>query len=130
MILYLPRLTKLRSKCPDGNGLEFWKSIKDKLAIYDNLKATYGWIVLPEILTDDILALPEYYLLGNGQKIIDEPNHFLIQQFRLPLQNEPTFRKIMQIALNAGQFHSNKHSSNIPKHILTEYNSGKILATK
>ena len=118
------RANILRTRCPDADGLGFWKSIKDKLAIYDELQAP-SWKSLPEDITRDVLSLPEYYILGNGEKVIDEPNHFLIQQFRLPLQNKPTFRKIMQVALNAGQFHPNKNRDTIPNLILDNYNSHK-----
>ncbi len=111
-----------RSKCPDGDGLGFWKSIKDKLAIYDNLVNPSGWISQPKDITESVLALPEYYLLGNGKKIIDEPHHFLIQQYRIPLENAASFRKIMQIALNAGQFHPNLDKiTSVPEMVLRDY---------
>ena len=32
-----------------------------------------------------------------------ENNHFIIQQVRIPLNEKPTIRKIIQIALNIGQ---------------------------
>ena len=31
-------------------------------------------------------------------------NHFLIQTIRIPLKEEPSLRKIIQIALNVGQY--------------------------
>jgi len=33
-----------------------------------------------------------------------ENNHFIIQQVRIPLIEKPTIRKIIQIALNIGQY--------------------------
>jgi hypothetical protein len=33
-----------------------------------------------------------------------ENNHFIIQQVRIPLTEKPTIRKIIQIALNIGQY--------------------------
>ena len=40
---------------------------------------------------------PEYYIDGYGNKKIIEENHFYIQTIRIPLLEEPTLRKIIQI---------------------------------
>jgi hypothetical protein len=51
-----------------------------------------------------VLPLPEYTINGYEEKIIIEFNHFIIQQVRIPLTEKPTIRKIIQIALNIGQY--------------------------
>jgi hypothetical protein len=50
------------------------------------------------------MKLPEYSINGKNEKIIIEKNHFLIQTVRIPLTEKPILRKIMQIALNNGQY--------------------------
>ena len=50
------------------------------------------------------MLLPEYTINGYEEKIIIENNHFIIQQVRIPLIEKPTIRKIIQIALNIGQY--------------------------
>jgi hypothetical protein len=50
------------------------------------------------------MLLPEYTINGYEEKIIIENNHFIIQQVRIPLTEKPTIRKIIQIALNIGQY--------------------------
>ena len=50
------------------------------------------------------MLLPEYTINGYEEKIIIENNHFIIQQVRIPLNEKPTIRKIIQIALNIGQY--------------------------
>jgi len=50
------------------------------------------------------MLLPEYIINGYDQKSIIENNHFIIQQVRIPLNEKPTIRKIIQIALNIGQY--------------------------
>ena len=50
------------------------------------------------------MLLPEYTINGYEEKSIIENNHFIIQQVRIPLKEAPTIRKIIQIALNIGQY--------------------------
>jgi hypothetical protein len=54
------------------------------------------------------MLLPEYTINGYEEKIIIENNHFIIQQVRIPLTEKPTIRKIIQIALNIGQYKGSK----------------------
>ena len=46
----------------------------------------------------------EYHINGHGNKEIIETNHFLIQTVRIPKIEEPSLKKIIQIALNIGQY--------------------------
>ena len=41
------------------------------------------------------MLLPEYTINGYEKKIIIENNHFIIQQVRIPLNEKPTIRKIL-----------------------------------
>lgn len=51
----------------------------------------------------EIMNLPEFVVNGNGAKQTIEENHFLIQSIRLPTEGN-NIRKLMQIALNIGQY--------------------------
>ena len=50
------------------------------------------------------MSLPEYYINGYDEKKMIQSNHFIIQTVRIPLNEEPSLRKIIQIALNIGQY--------------------------
>ena len=92
-----------RKKNKHFDGLAFWQPIKNALSDYDNLSA-HSWKKINPNLTKRIMKLPEYYIDGYGNQNMIELNHFLIQQVRIPLQEKPSLRKIIQIALNIGQF--------------------------
>jgi hypothetical protein len=50
------------------------------------------------------MSLPEYTIDGYGNKIKIENNYFIIQQVRIPLKEIATILRIIQIALNIGQY--------------------------
>lgn len=50
------------------------------------------------------MLLPEYTINGYENKLINENNHFIIQQVRIPINEKPTIKKIIQIALNIDQY--------------------------
>jgi hypothetical protein len=100
----LDKAYKLRKANPtkfDGQG--FWQPIKKMLEPLDKYSAK-KWKKIPKKLTRSIMLLPEYTINGYEEKIIIENNHFIIQQVRIPLTEKPTIRKIIQIALNIGQY--------------------------
>jgi hypothetical protein len=100
----LDKAYKLRKANPtnfDGQG--FWQPIKKLLEPLDEYSAK-KWKKLPKKLTKKIMLLSEYTINGYDQKSIIENNHFIIQQVRIPLTEKPTIRKIIQIALNIGQY--------------------------
>lgn len=100
----LDKAYKLRKANPtkfDGQG--FWQPIKKILEPLDKYSAK-KWKKLSKKLTRSIMLLPEYTINGYEEKIIIENNHFIIQQVRIPLNEKPTIRKIIQIALNIGQY--------------------------
>lgn len=100
----LDKAYKLRKANPtkfDGQG--FWQPIKKILEPLDEYSAK-KWKKIPKKLAKSIMLLPEYTINGYEEKIIIENNHFIIQQVRIPLNEKPTIRKIIQIALNIGQY--------------------------
>jgi hypothetical protein len=50
------------------------------------------------------MNIPEFFINGHGNTKIIEKNHFLIQTVRIPKNEEPSLRKVCQIALNIGQY--------------------------
>jgi hypothetical protein len=100
----LDKAYKLRKANPTKfDGLGFWQPIKKLLEPLDEY-STKKWKKIPKKLTRSIMLLPEYTINGYEEKIIIENNHFIIQQVRIPLTEKPTIRKIIQIALNIGQY--------------------------
>ena len=100
----LEKSYKLRKANPtkfDGQG--FWQPIKKTLEPLDNYNAK-KWKKISKIKTRKIMLLPEYTINGYETKLINENNHFIIQQVRIPLNEKPTIKKIIQIALNIGQY--------------------------
>jgi len=100
----LDKAYKLRKANPtkfDGQG--FWQPIKKMLEPLDEYSAK-KWKKISKKLTRSIMLLPEYTINGYEEKIIIENNHFIIQQVRIPLTEKSTIRKIIQIALNIGQY--------------------------
>jgi len=100
----LDKAYKLRKANPTKfDGLSFWQPIKKLLEPLDEYSAK-KWKKIPKKLTKTIMLLPEYTINGYDAKSIIENNHFIIQQVRIPLKEAPTIRKIIQIALNIGQY--------------------------
>lgn len=94
------------------DGLKFWQPIKAVLSTSD-WKAT-KWKKQSEAKYKETMSIPEFYINGYGDNNIIPENHFLIQTVRIPKNEEPTLRKVCQIALNIGQYQglSNKSMKN------------------
>lgn len=102
--LVLKQARKLRKAHPttfDGKG--FWQPIKTILEQFDKHSAK-RWKNLSKLKREKIMQLPEYTIDGYENKVINLKNHFIIQQVRIPMKEEPTIKKIIQIALNIGQY--------------------------
>ena len=88
------------------NGKEFWQPIKNELEKYD-FKAN-SWKKLSrkkdKEISNKVMLLTEEIINAKGDKFIIEFNHFIIQQFRIPLEDEANLKKIFLIALNIGQY--------------------------
>lgn len=101
----------LRRKDPNADGKQFWQFIKNELNKYP-ITASHGWIAQDANLSGKLMAIEE----------TSEINHFLRQHANIPLNDPPTLTKIIQIALNAGQF----MGSTIGK----DYGNAEYLKTK
>lgn len=100
---------KERYKNKNFDGLKFWRSIKPILT--NSKYEANKWKKIPIKYYKNIMMLPEYYKDGYDNTHIIEENHFLIQTVRIPNTEKPLLRKIMQIALNIGQYlgHNSKN---------------------
>ena len=92
---------QLRKSNSQADGQKFWKPIKEELSKFD-IEAS-GWKNIKKEYHKALLRA-EFYIDGYGNKNIIEINHFIIQTIRIPLNENPTLRKIIQIALNIGQY--------------------------
>ena len=95
---------QLRAENKKADGLAFWKPLKQILQKYD--KTTFGtWKYMNQDNYRKIMLLPEKTINGYGTESINEQTHFFIQTVRLPTEsNDITLRKLLQVALNIGQF--------------------------
>ena len=93
----------LRLANPKADGLGFWKPIKDVLAGYSDIVAS-TFKELDHELTLEIMSMPEKIINGYGVEYMIELNHFMIQTVRIPIKEKPTLQKILQLALNLGQY--------------------------
>jgi len=108
----LQKSYQLRKENPKTfDGKTFWQPIKKRLETLDNHSAS-KWKTLSKSKTKKIMLLPEYTINGYETKQINEKNHFMIQQVRIPLQDKPTIKKIIQIALNIGQYKGTNKTKN------------------
>lgn len=92
----------LRLNNPKADGLSFWKPIKETLGRYDIVASKFKEI--EPRLTAAIMELPEKIINGYGEEKMIELHHFMIQAVRIPIKEKPTLQKILQIALNLGQY--------------------------
>jgi hypothetical protein len=112
----------LRQINPKADGLAFWKPIKETLSNHSDIVAS-GFKKLDPRLTATIMELPEKIINGYGEEKMIELNHFMIQSVRIPIKEKPTLQKILQIALNLGQYEGlqSKPDSNIISLNLNDY---------
>lgn len=76
------------------------------------------------------MKLPEFYINGFGKKEIIEENHFIIQTVRIPVIEKPSLRKIMQIALNIGQYLGHNNTNMLKKNKIKDYVDNMTMNTK
>ena len=121
--LILTKSIELHDTNGEVNGLVFWHQMKDLLKKYNNV-ITFNWKQqlkgtnstnnssnhstkrlpgLEDSEYKEIMSLCEKCINGHGDEIIIEKNHFFIQSVRLPTEGN-NIRKLMQIALNIGQY--------------------------
>ena len=95
-------IKRKRKKNKKFDGLLYWQQFKPILS--DSNYTASKWKSISNNYYNNIMLIPEYYINGHGKEIIIEENHFLIQTVRIPRHDTPNLRKIMQIALNIGQY--------------------------
>ena len=103
----LKKSIELRQGANNANGLAFWHKMKGLLKAH-NSTILLNWKKTrkPSMNSSEakkIMELPEFFVNGNGEEKVIEENHFLIQSIRLPTEGN-NIRKLMQIALNIGQY--------------------------
>lgn len=124
MVKHEASITKLHGKA-------FWQPIKKELCKY-TIPPNVHWKKLDQEKIISANMLPEY---DQHQKMILE-NHFLKRQFMIPTTYTPSYRRIIQVALNIGlmeQFYNNNttglknlndvipiaHTPQLPTHLIS-----------
>lgn len=119
---------KKRSNNKNYDGKRFWRSIKPILS-NSKFKAK-KWKKIEKKYYNIIMKLPEFYINGFGKKEIIEENHFIIQTVRIPVIEKPSLRKIMQIALNIGQYLGHNNTNMLKKNKIKDYVDNMTMNTK
>ena len=105
----------------------YWNPLKNILSDI-NGNASH-WIKQDSKITKHVMnEVPEFLVYPNEEKELIEHNHFIIQTIRIPLNDEPNIRRIIQIALNIGQCKAfgNKHNHLLKNRTkITDYISKK-----
>ena len=119
---------KKRNNNKNYDGLKFWRSIKP---ILNNSKfKAKKWKKMEKKYYNNIMKLPEFYINGFGKKEIIAENHFIIQTVRIPVIEKPSLRKIMQIALNIGQYLGHNNTNTLKKNKIKDYVDNMTMNTK
>ena len=97
---------------PGWDGLQAWIDIKNN-DLYEGVSygKSKGWS--SRMLKKEYVAfrnqvlreLPEYDESGK----MNEANHFIIQCLRIPIKNQLTERRLVQVGYNIGQFKASEH---------------------
>jgi hypothetical protein len=89
-----------RRSNPEFDGQSYWRQHKKLFEEYDQIIAS--WIVPDESRRLSIKDLQE----RNPDGSMNEKNHFIMQTVNIPLNEPATFCKVMQVALNIGQYNA------------------------
>jgi hypothetical protein len=102
------------------NGKEFWQPIKELLKPLDIYTTEHTWNAMftdPKELEysnptyiQPIMRYTEFSINGLNEKSLIPENHFIIQTVHIPTTQQATIRKIVQIALNIGQFEGHRYA--------------------
>jgi hypothetical protein len=100
--LFVTHTKKNRAANNNMDGQKYWQTFK---VIFEKSDwQASKWKKLPKKDGHAAMSLPESMTNGYGEVKMIEINHFVIQCYRIPSTEEPSLRKIMQLALNIGQF--------------------------
>jgi hypothetical protein len=93
----------------DFDGKTYWQPIKNNLAGLDKFVAKKGWkkISSEEKESWEMYAKSIKKKTSDPLEILSDkvPEHFMRQLYKIPREEEPTIRKIVQLYLNSGQLH-------------------------
>jgi cell fate (sporulation/competence/biofilm development) regulator YmcA (YheA/YmcA/DUF963 family) len=107
-------VSQLLRKVPNFDGQKFWQPIKKELNEHD---ITFNkWKELSEF-HKNLINIEEY---DKYNKMI-EIKHFIRQHANIPINDRPNLTKIIQIALNSGQF-----LGSATEHDINKYNKNKL----
>lgn len=112
--------------------LELIAGLKDILGAHGDLKFNrwnpelqqYGDMYMT--FTRKVLAYPERVISGFGDEELLEKNHFLIQIFRIPLNDQPTLYNLLCIAIYTGLLLDNLKANDFPEGIVKAYKDLKM----
>lgn len=90
----------IRRSDPKFDGRDYWSKYKKVFEKCGQIIAF--WIVPDESRRLSIKDLQEH----NPDGSMNEKNHFIMQTVNIPLNEPATFCKIMQVALNIGQYNA------------------------
>ena len=106
--LVLNKFEQLTKKYLNIDGKALWQPIKSILSKYDSPHFYASkYKTLSDSLINKVMSITEYIRNGAGEETLLAQSHFIIQQVRIPLKEEPSIKKIIQIALNIGQWKGN-----------------------
>lgn len=112
---------RCKEEIQEFDGLAFWTPIK-KILQENELVLDTNWA--PKIdneVKEKISAIDDY----DSEKTFIECNHFLKQQVRIPnVEEKISLRKLIQIALNIGQFLGSKDNIHLINFV--DYNNLKL----
>lgn len=102
------------------DGRAIWQPMKNSLSDQPTVVSWSGKVNSAErnILMRDVLQLSE----TNEDGSTNELNHFLMQCVRIPVNDTPSDRKIMQLALNIGQLQAELKLIQVDERFLNLYN--------
>ena len=96
----------IRLKDKKANGKSIWNEIKEILIPFDSIKVE--WVSYKPTATNSSLYKNIINQGDPGES--NETRHFLYKTVSIPLNEEPTIRKLMQLAFNIGQLIGSKET--------------------
>jgi hypothetical protein len=122
-------LKEKNQKIPGFVGKDFWQPIKAILGQSKWLAKNWKKKSDKEYI-NNVMSLPEYYINGYNQREIIKENHFIIQTVRIPMSKKeankdeeepPNLKKVIQVALNIGQYLGVSGKSTMKYNKITDY---------
>lgn len=126
--LIISNVTLLRINYDNFDGKEYWNQLKKFFEIIDS-RTTQEIFFNPlhlEIFNQASKLLDHLDEKDKDGKII-EKNHFLLQLFNIPYKDKKvSIHRLMQIALNIGQFNNFNNENNFSKNIVDFYVKNRL----